>query len=736
MSSSSLTGRTLGKYHLLELIGKGGMATVYKGLQPDVDRYVAIKVLPPHLGQDATYGERFKQEARTIARLQHPHIMPLYDYGTEGDILYLVTPFIEGGSLTDRIRKGARMLSEIDKLLGQIAPALDYAHRQGVVHRDIKPDNIMIDGEGHALLADFGIARLAETAGSNLTGTGGLIGTPAYMSPEQAQGLPVDARSDIYSLGVVIFELVTGIKPYHEETAMQLVLKHINAPVPQLREFAPNASPDLEAVLQKALMKNPGERFQSAAEFAAAFSRAVNTQAEPLETVIFSGSGIPGQTTRDKPPSTSGNIFTNPSVQPLPATMPGQYMTTPPPGTMIVRQGGLNNPLVLLGGFAIIAALVVVLVLILTRPAPEQAPSPTQAAVVQTARPTLPPAPVVPTFGAGFFSTLVNPGDSLNVRVEGLGQLRSGERYFAWLANTVSGEALPVGQLTLDPLGNGLLAYSEPNGIFLAGRFNALLIAAQSASTDVPAGDIVYSASIPAEINLALSNILLSIDIPAADGERDFVGRSLLDGALNEAQIAFAHAGLAARATTAGSMHLHNEHTINILTGGNEDLNRDGSGDNPGLGFGLAFFLDRINDELNASAAAANTTLVQAQVDLIRVCVNNALNWRDEVLRLENELLAIEDLALAANNLARSTELSGFIVNGNDLNANGTVDPFEGECGLSQIEQYGIAVANLTLVEGPLSGLPELVPAAMSAAETASDGGPTATPYDASDENY
>jgi serine/threonine protein kinase len=730
MSTNSLTGRTLGKYHLLELIGKGGMATVYKGLQPDVDRYVAIKVLPPHLGQDATYGERFRLEARTIARLQHPHIMPLYDYGTEGDILYLITPFIEGGSLTDRIRKGARPLAEVDRLLTQIAPALDYAHRQGVIHRDIKPDNVMIDGEGHALLADFGIARLAESAGPNLTGTGGLIGTPAYMSPEQAQGMPVDARSDIYSLGVVVFELVTGTKPYADDTAMQLVLKHINAPVPALREFAPNASPELEAVLQKALMKDPADRYQTAGEFAAAFSRAANTQAEPLETVIFNASNLPGTTTRDKPTSTAGGTSGS-------YVLPGGTVSSNlPPGTIVVRQGGLNNPVVLLGGFAIIAVLVVVIVLILARPpveiATEQAGIATT--VPATARPTLPPAPNVPVFGAGFFSTLSSPGDSLNVRVEGLTRLQSGERYFAWLANTDSGETLSMGPITLDPMGNGLLAYTEPNGTFLAGRFNALLVAAQTAASDVPGDDIAYSASVPVEINRALNSILVDVDIPAEDGRRAFSGRSLLDGALNEAEIGAAHAGLAANSSTVGSMHLHNEHTINILSGTSTDYNGDNSGDNPGLGFGLGFFFDRISEKLNDSAEAANTAVVQAQVDLIRVCVNNAVIWRDEVLRLENELLAIDDLALAQERLERSAELARFIIEGNDLNNNGTVEPFEGECGLTQIEQYGIAVANLTLVEGAPEDLPALLPVSLSA-----DGPapvlPTATPYDGGGEN-
>ncbi len=236
--STSLVGQKLGKYEITELLGQGGMATVYKGYQRDVDRYVAVKVLPPHPGLDSQFVERFRLEARTIARLQHPHILPLYDYGDDSDILYLVMMFVDGGSLSDRIRRGAIPIPEIRRLFEQIAGALDYAHRQNVVHRDIKPDNILLDREGHALLADFGIVKLMEgVSTSALTATGGLVGTPAYMSPEQAQGLPLDSRSDIYSLGIVVFEMLTGRQPFSAETPMQLVFEHITTPVPPLRDF-------------------------------------------------------------------------------------------------------------------------------------------------------------------------------------------------------------------------------------------------------------------------------------------------------------------------------------------------------------------------------------------------------------------------------------------------------------------------------------------------------------------
>src|SRR5690606_18262361 len=187
------------------------MPAVYLGYQESVDRQVAVKILPPHPGLDENFVERFQLEAKTIARLQHPHILPLYDYGTQEDIVYLVMAYADGGTLDDYVVDGPMPLPLVEKFLREIAGALDYAHRRGVIHRDIKPGNILMDGEGHALLADFGIVKLAE-GGTNLTGTG-VVGTPAYMAPEQAQGAPIDARADIYSLGVVVYQMLTGKQP-------------------------------------------------------------------------------------------------------------------------------------------------------------------------------------------------------------------------------------------------------------------------------------------------------------------------------------------------------------------------------------------------------------------------------------------------------------------------------------------------------------------------------------------
>nr|NIP22610.1 serine/threonine protein kinase [Phycisphaerae bacterium]NIX26425.1 protein kinase [Phycisphaerae bacterium] len=216
---SNLSGRNLGPYRIMEQIGKGGMATVYKSYQPSVDRYVAIKVLPAHFAQDPAFVERFEREARTIARLEHPHILPVYDYGKADDgTTYIVMRYIEAGTLADLLAESVLFLEEGFRIFIQIGEALAYAHAQGVVHRDMKPSNVLIDMHNQAFLTDFGLARMVE-GDSSLTGSA-ILGTPAYMAPEQGEGKPADERSDIYALGIMLYELTTGRRPFEAETPM------------------------------------------------------------------------------------------------------------------------------------------------------------------------------------------------------------------------------------------------------------------------------------------------------------------------------------------------------------------------------------------------------------------------------------------------------------------------------------------------------------------------------------
>jgi serine/threonine protein kinase len=264
-----LEGKTLGAYRVISQIGAGGMATIFKAYQPSMDRTVALKVLPEYYAQDPQFVDRFNREARTIARLEHPNILPVYDFGEQDGITYLVMRFLEGGTLQEKMGQQGFSLHQTADLLVPICAALDYAHRQGIIHRDVKPSNVLIDREGAVYLSDFGIAKVLESS-SRLTQTGTSLGTPAYMAPEQCLGKEVDRRSDIYSLGVILYEMAVGRVPFQADTPMAVLFAHVHEPLPIPRSINPTISEALQNVILKAMAKNPEDRFQTAAEMGTA----------------------------------------------------------------------------------------------------------------------------------------------------------------------------------------------------------------------------------------------------------------------------------------------------------------------------------------------------------------------------------------------------------------------------------------------------------------------------------
>jgi ligand-binding sensor domain-containing protein/tRNA A-37 threonylcarbamoyl transferase component Bud32 len=267
-------GQTLGPYRIIGQIGQGGMATVFKAYHAAMDRYVALKILPRQLAENPEFLGRFRQEARIIANLEHPHILPVHDYGESEGFTYLVMRYLDTGTLKDRLHARPLLLPEVDRAFSQLADALEYAHAHGVIHRDLKPSNVLVDARGNLFLTDFGIAKLLESS-PQFTGTGALIGTPDYMSPEQAQGLKVDQRTDIYSLGIILYEMVTGRVPFEAETPLAVILKHLNDPLPLPTSIKPDLSPAIERVLLKALAKAPDDRFASVAELHEAWKKAL-----------------------------------------------------------------------------------------------------------------------------------------------------------------------------------------------------------------------------------------------------------------------------------------------------------------------------------------------------------------------------------------------------------------------------------------------------------------------------
>ena len=309
--------KRVGRYEVRRELGRGGMAAVYLAHDPRFGRDVAVKMLPRELADDDSFRARFEHEARIIASLQHPAIVPVHDYGEQDGQLYIVMSYMPGGSLADRLARGALPPQQAADVLRRVAGALDAAHSRGIVHRDVKPANILFDSAGNAYLADFGTARWADLAGEDamtrLTQHGQIIGTPAYMSPEQVHGdRNLDGRTDVYSLGIVLYEMLCGSLPFDAETPMQLAMKHVLDPAPNVREQRHDLSTGIAAVVNRSLAKEPDARYATAGAMAEAFVAAVSGHSIPApagsdqERTVLDRPVPPAQTPHPPPTPTPG----------------------------------------------------------------------------------------------------------------------------------------------------------------------------------------------------------------------------------------------------------------------------------------------------------------------------------------------------------------------------------------------------------------------------------------------
>jgi serine/threonine protein kinase len=285
---SFTAGENVGPYRIIKQLGQGGMASVFKAYHPALDRFVAIKVLHPAFKEDPNFLSRFQREARVVARLEHPHIVPIYDFAEHEGQPYLVMKYIEGVTLKARLAEKPLSKNEAIEIIDAIGSALSYAHEQGVLHRDIKPSNILLSPDGGIYLADFGLARIAEAGASTLS-KDVMLGTPQYISPEQAKGLGnLDEGTDVYSLGVVLYEIVVGRVPFNADTPFSIIHDHIYTELPPPSQVNPHVPPRVEAVLMKALEKERAGRYADVASLVAAFRTAVlgleGAQAEPIST--------------------------------------------------------------------------------------------------------------------------------------------------------------------------------------------------------------------------------------------------------------------------------------------------------------------------------------------------------------------------------------------------------------------------------------------------------------------
>ena len=329
-------GESIGAYRIVEQIGQGGMGTVYKAYDPALDRHVAIKVLPPYFSHDATFRRRFQQEAVAVARLRHPNIVVVFASGQEGDSAYLVTELVDGGTLQDLLGRPIAP-AEVASFLTPVAAALDYAHGEGVVHRDIKPSNILLSERGVPILADFGLALLLDSD-AQLTRTGQLVGTPAYMAPEYVTGGGVGAAADRYALGIIAYQMLTGRVPYVGDTPMAVLIAQAQTPLPPARALNPSLPEAVDAVLARGLAKIPGDRYPSATDFARALQVVARGeaagQALPPQVVEASAVADLAPISREAAPAGAGAKSpdaTDPVAAPPTVAPPDRPSPYPPP---------------------------------------------------------------------------------------------------------------------------------------------------------------------------------------------------------------------------------------------------------------------------------------------------------------------------------------------------------------------------------------------------------------------
>jgi serine/threonine protein kinase len=271
-----MTPQRIGRYKIIKEIARGGMAAVFLAEDPLIRRQVAVKVLSNKLLEsDPNYYDRFQQEAETIAALEHSAVIPIYDFGHQGDLTYIVMRYMPGGTLEDRLQNGALPLETVGFVIERVGSALAEAHEKGILHRDIKPANILFNGRNEPFLSDFGTAKNLQAA-KGITGTGVMIGTVEYMSPEQIQGTKeVDGRTDIYALGIVLYFMLTGDLPFKGDSIVSIVMAHLSNPIPSVQAAIPSLLPPWDSILHKALAKNPDERYQTVDELVQAVKELV-----------------------------------------------------------------------------------------------------------------------------------------------------------------------------------------------------------------------------------------------------------------------------------------------------------------------------------------------------------------------------------------------------------------------------------------------------------------------------
>ena len=697
-------GKSLGKVRIDSLLARGGMAEVYLGTHTTLKREVAVKIIRAQYEDDTDLLERFEREAQVVAKLRHQNIVQVFDFDTINDSPYIVMEYVPGPSLSQYLsvlhKNNLRVeLSNVSKILTGVANALQYAHDNGVIHRDIKPGNIILTSHirritpGETLpldfvpiLTDFGLVRFLNS--SRHTSAGQTAGTPAYMSPEQARGETTDARTDIYSLGIVLYEMLAGKVPFDGETTVSILLKHIADPLPPIRGL----SASLQAVLDKALAKNRGERYQTSLKLASAFNAATQAKAEQ-------------------------NTF----VEIMPVAEPASVPYTDPAQSMIIIESSPKpllkrwRPFAL--GIATLALLGVVYLLNGFRSPPaEEIPTATQIIATNTE------FPVVPVSGTQLGRTAVlhfRDGDVImdQAVLEALTVPAppEGSEYEVWLGGPE--ERISLGILVLNAANKGTRTYNASLGENLLAKYDRVEITIKPIDTSSGEAErVAYSYTLPQDGLIYIRRLLVSdpetpnqtalIQALASDAQ-------LLEQSVSEIQKAYANKDQKNLRTNA-------EAIINLLAGSqspeHKDWNGDGQITDPGAGFG--FLLNGNNlghvqavfahsDYVANSAGASQNMIVRGGE--VKICAENLAQWIPQLKEQAQKIITAASLAEMDAPIKEVVALAEKISNGIDLNGNGKVDSLAGECGVATAYESAYAMADMPLLPVNLPGTPTVI---------------------------
>jgi|GEM_PF-242127 len=722
-------GKMLGKVRIDSLLARGGMAEVYLGEHVALQREVAVKILRAQYEDDPQLLERFQREARVVAKLRHPNIVQVFDFDTIENHPYLVMEYVPGLSLSRYLhvlhgRNGRLELPIVSRIITQVASALQYAHEAGVIHRDVKPGNILLTsrsskvvagkplpGDFEPILTDFGLVRFLNSTRQTVTGV--IAGTPAYMSPEQARGEPTDERTDIYSLGIVLYELLSGHVPFDGETTMAVILKQITESHPLI----PGLSEPMQRVLMHALAKKPDERFQTPNDLADAFNATLHETTDAA-TVMESDPKVTTRITK------VGYRSPKKRTRLLPALIAGF--------TAVILGGFL-----LFRGYALPPSI------------PTEPIHPTQSPTI-TSQPTpeTPPAllPLGPT-GVLHFQDGVSILDQAALTALAMPIPPNGTHYEIWLVNET--ERYSLGVLALDMNGKGEQISTNASGNNFVALYDQVEITIElDTDTDpAPSGIVAYSSTLPQEGLTHIRHLLHSFagapdEMALAQGLKTDI--DLLVKFANDMQES-QQAGDEARLRQSA------EAILNLLVGSKSEDHKDWDGDgqtmDPGDGFGLLLngnnpgYIQAVyshSDYAVISPGATQNMVVHGQE--VKACAQNLAERVSQMRELVLDILDSTPNSDLSKPVADSVFLAEQLQNGIDLDGDKTIEPIVGECGIISLLQSAYSMADMSLLpvdfvfaEGTVTGTATptgatFAPARTSVRSTNTPGNPTVKP--------